>query len=128
MLDLMLSLLVIFFILIVVIFFVTKASSDSIAEHQLARVGSDIVTLMDEQGMFRDLSNPDIVAANLDTVLPRNYVMFLHMEGDFSVGNGLLEFGEETPAKRALTAGRRAAVTNNTHLVVITYYIWTREE
>lgn len=128
MLDLMLSLIVIFFILVAVVFFVTKASSTSIAEHQMARVGSDIVTVMDEQGMFRDLSNPDLVAANIDTTVPRNYAMFLHLEGDFSVGNGLLEFGEEMPAKRAITTGRRAAVTNNTHLVIVTYYIWTREK
>ena len=126
MLDLMLSLLVLFFILIVVVFFVTKASSTSIAEHQLARVGSDIVSLMDEQGMFADLTNPDTVSANLATVLPRNYAMFLHLEGDFSVGNGLLEFGEPVPAKRAITTGRRAALTNSTDLVIITYSIWTR--
>ena len=126
MLDLMLSLLVIFFILIAVVFFVTKASSTSIAEHQLARVGSDIVALMDERKMFRDLTNPDVVDANLDSVVPRNYAMFLHLEGDFSTGNGLLEFGEPLPVKRAITTGRRAALTNNTQLVIITYSIWTR--
>jgi hypothetical protein len=126
MLDLMLSLMVIFFILIAVVFFVTKASSSSIAEHQVARVGADIVALMDERMMFQDLTNPDILDANLDSVVPRNYAMFMHLEGDFSTGNGLLEFGESLPAKRAITTGRRAALTNNTHLVIITYYIWTR--
>ena len=126
-LDLMLSLLVIFFILIAVVFFVTKASSTSVAEHQLARAGSDIVALMDERKMFQDLSNPDLVEANLESAVPRNYAMFLHLEGDFTIGNGLLEFGEPLPAKRAITTGRRAALTNNTNHVIITYYIWRRE-
>ena len=125
--DLILGMTIVFIILFISVFFVSQGSAITISEHQLLRVGSDLVTIMDGKKTF-DSFDYETIETEIEKVLPGNYEMLVRLQGNFSSGNGTVEVGGDIPQNRLTVTGRKAAVTDDNIYFKITYFIWIREQ
>ncbi|MBI4153116.1 hypothetical protein HY497_01215 [Candidatus Woesearchaeota archaeon] len=126
-LDLILGMVIVFSVVFVSLFFVSRGGEITIAEHQLARIGSDIVTVMDEQKVFDALDHAAI-ETRMEELLPANADMLIRIEGDFGIGNGTIEVGGDIPQERLIISVERAALTDDTIFLKITAFVWAREQ
>ena len=126
-LDLAFGTIIIFILILAGIFFVSLSSKQHSSELQLARVGSDIVTVMEHKNLFLDPEHASLQSA-MDSLLPSNIEMLLRLEGEFTSGNGTLEVGSELPRNKPIIAGQRVSLTSNEQYLKITYLIWPRRE
>lgn len=126
-LDITIAMLVVFIVILTSLFFVSRGSEISISEHHLHCIGSDIITIMDKREVFDSLDHSTI-ENELAEVLPVNYEMLIRIEGDFSIGNGTIEIGNDLPSQRILISGKKVALTNQDIYLKLTYFIWTREQ
>ena len=126
-LDLVLGLIILFTIFSITLFFMSRGSESSFGEHQLHRVGSDVVMLIDKQQNLDNL-NFDTIETELEELLPGNVDALLRIEGNFSQGNGTIEIGGSIPNEKLVVSGRRAALTQNQTYLLITYFIWARQQ
>jgi hypothetical protein len=122
MIDLVIGMTISFIIIIMTLFFITQGSEVTFSEHQLSRVGADIVTIMDEQNLFESLDH-DTIETEMEKLLPGSYVMLLRIEGDFSAGNGLIEVGSEIPQRGLIITGKKAILLDDNTYVSITYIV-----
>lgn len=126
-LDLMVGITIAFIVVAITLFFVSQGSSITLAEHQLIRFGSDIVTVMDQQEIF-DTLDQEIIETEMKNLLPGNYDMLIRLQGNFSRANGTIEIGGEIPESRLTITGRKAALTGNGTYFKITYFVWARKQ
>ena len=125
-LDLILGMVIVFIILGASLFFIAKGSETTIAEHQLFRFGSDLVTVLDNQKVF-DSFNHEFIGVEIEKLLPPHYQMLLRIEGNFSAGNGTIEVGGELPPQQSLISGKKVCITDGNEYFKITYYTWVRD-
>ena len=125
-LDITFGIIIVFLLVIAGMFFVSQASPKNLSEYQMLRTGSNIVSVMDKQGLF---AQPDyqVLQSHLDELVPGNYQMLLRLQGNFTTGNGTMEIGSEIPPKVSLISGQRVSVTDNWQYLRITYFIWGRQ-
>ncbi|HIG93899.1 TPA: hypothetical protein HA234_06915 [Candidatus Woesearchaeota archaeon] len=126
-LDLMLGLVIFFMVLFSVLFFVNRQNEFTLADYQLLRTGSDLVTILDNQKRSDDL-NPLSLESNLQDLVPANYGLLLRIQGEFDEGNGTIEVGDEIPLQKVILSGRRVALTDNEEYLLITYMVWSKEQ
>ena len=126
-LDVILGMTIVFLVLMVSLFFITQGSDVSISEHQLLKIGSDIVTVMDNEKTFDSLDH-ETIETRMDELLPANYEMLLKIEGDFAVGNGTIELGGNLPENRFRIVGKRIALTDDNVYLKLTYFVWGRND
>lgn len=126
-LDVILGMIVVFVMVTITLFFISRGSEVSLGEYQLQTIGGDVVRVMDERGTFDSLShNP--IQDELALLLPANYDILLRIQGSFSEGNGTIEVGNDIPDKRFLIVGQRAALTSNGTYLLITYFVWEKQQ
>ncbi|MBU0469855.1 MAG: hypothetical protein KKA62_05400 [Nanoarchaeota archaeon] len=126
-LDLVLGITIAFSVIFVAVFFVSQASSANLSDYQLLRIGSDVVVLLENEGVFESLDYA-VIETELQKITPSNYEMLLRITGDFALGNGIIEVGGEIPDRRVVLAGKRVVLTSNDDLLTVTYFIWPREQ
>ena len=124
--DLLMALTLSFSILLVSVFFLTKGSDTTASDYQSLQVGSDIVTILD-QNKILDTFDYEQIEIELEKLLPANYEMLLRVEGDFTEGNGLIEVGGEIPENQPLVSGEKVGLTDSGTLLKITYFVWVKE-
>jgi len=126
-LDVMVGMIVVFMVILISLFFVSRGSEAGLSEQYLLRVGSDILTVMDEQEVFDSLDHLTI-EDEMNELLPGNYGMLIRLQGDFDAGNGTIEVGGEMPEQRLIVSGQRVALINDDTYLKITYFVWAREQ
>lgn len=124
--DLTLAIIIVFIVIIIGLFFVSRASSSSVSEHQMLRIGSDLITILDEEFAF-DFLDHDYIEVAMQELLPANYQMLIRIEGDFPEGNGLIEVGGSIPEKRLTLSGQKVVLNKDDLYLKITYFVWLRE-
>jgi hypothetical protein len=125
--DLMLGTAIVFIVLVITAFFINQGSAITLSDHQLVRIGSDVITILDENEVL-DTLDENKIKTEIEKILPGNYGMLTRIQGNFSQGNGTIEIGGEIPANRLLISGRKVAVTNNDTYLKLTYFVWTRNQ
>lgn len=126
-LDIILGMAIVFTVIFITLFFVSRGAETTIAQHQLARIGSDIVAIMDRQKVFDSLDY-ETIETELEALTPENAGMLIRIEGDFSTGNGTIEAGGEIPAENIIISGKRVALTEEDIFLKITYFMWPRQQ
>ncbi len=126
-LDLILGLALLFTVVFISLFFISRGSDVTLSEHQPLLIGSDIITIMDEENVFDTLDHSTI-EDRMQELLPGNYEMLISVQGNFTPGNGTIEVGNEVPDNRLIISGRRVALTDNDIYLKITYTVWVRKE
>lgn len=126
-LDLIAGIVIVFIVLIFASFLLHRGSEFDLSQHNLILVGSDLVTVMDNQEIFDTLDH-DYIEEKMQEILPGNYQMLLRVEGNFSTSNGLVEVGSNLPEDRNVFSGRKVALTNESVYLKITYFIWGMED
>ncbi|MDP3919008.1 MAG: hypothetical protein Q8Q35_03860 [Nanoarchaeota archaeon] len=126
-LDVILGMIIVFTVISISLFFVSRGSEVSLTEYQPIMIGSDIITLMDEEKSFDSL-NHDYIETRMESSLPSNYDMLIRIEGDIESGNGTIEVGGNLPENRLIISGRRVALTDSGTYLKITYFAWTRQQ
>ncbi|MBU0456953.1 MAG: hypothetical protein ABH824_02610 [Nanoarchaeota archaeon] len=126
-LDLIVGMVVIFSVIFVSLFFVSRGSEIGISEHHLLRVGSDIISIMDEEKVFDSLDHLTI-EDKMRELLPANSEMLIRVEGNFSTANGTIEVGDDLPQQRFTISGKRVALTDDDIYLKITYFVWARKQ
>lgn len=119
-LDLVLAVIVFFVSLFAILFFFNAGGEITLSEHHLLLIGSDVVTVMDEEKIF-DTLDYSTIKNRLIELVPPNYDMLVKVEGSSTV-----EAGGSLPNKRTIVSGRRAALTDSNEYLKITYYVWVR--
>ena len=124
-LDAVVGMTVLFMVVMLSLFFISKGSEVTLTEQQVLRVGSDVVTILDNQKVL-DTLDYGIITTKMEEVLPPNYGMLLRIQGNFAQGNGTIEVGGEIPNQRFVLSGRRVALTEDNTYLQLTYWVWTR--
>jgi len=126
------------FLALVVVLIALGAASSYIARSenvmpniQTARIGSDIVKLLENTNSF-DTLNATAIKNDMDNIIPPSYEMRLNISwadssleetGSFEIGNGL-------PDKKFISTGERffVVIANNslTYYGIAKYWIWLK--
>ena len=105
--------------------FIVSRGSTAGSEYQLARIGADVLAILDEQHAFDDLSHT-VIEQKMQDVLPAHLDMLLRIEGDFDEGDGLIEVGGNLPTTKSLLPVRRVVLTSDDTYLKITGDVWLR--
>ena len=116
---------VIFGMVVLSVFLASRGSTGHLAEYQLSRIGSDILTVLDERESFDTLDHT-LIEQKLDDVLPAHIDMLLRIEGSFAEGNGTIEVGGDLPTDKSLIPIRRVALASDSTYVKLTAYVWLK--
>ena len=103
--------------------FLMSRGSTAASDYQLARIGADVLAILDEHHSFDDLSHT-LIEQRMRDVLPAHLDMLLSIEGDFEEGDGLIEVGGNLPSTKSLIPVRRVVLTTDNTYLKITAYVW----
>ncbi|HLC19963.1 MAG TPA: hypothetical protein VJK72_03515 [Candidatus Nanoarchaeia archaeon] len=106
------------------VFFISESSSH-VADYQLARIGADILGMLDAQQGFDNLDHATI-EQEIAELLPAHLDMLVRIEGDFEEGDGIIEVGGNLPSAASIIPVRRVALTSDDTYLKITAYVWLR--
>jgi len=109
------------------LFLVTRGSATTLGEHQLARIGSDMLMILDEQKVF-DTFDHEYIETKIEQVLPIQADMLIRVEGNFTEGNGTIEVGGTLPYNRPIISSVRVAMTDDYEYMKLTAFVWGRRE
>ena len=106
------------------VFFISESGSH-VADYQLARIGADILGMLDAQQGFDNLDHAAI-EQKIAELLPAHLDMLVRIEGDFEEGDGIIEVGGNLPSTASIIPVRRVALTSDDVYLKITAYVWLR--
>ena len=109
------------------LFFVTRGSATTLGEHQLARVGSDVMNVLDGQKVFDTLDH-DYIETRMQQIMPIQADMLIRIEGNFTQGNGTIEVGGTLPYDKSVISGIRVAMKDDYTYMKLTAFVWRRAE
>ncbi len=133
-LDAAIAIVVVMALLIVSTFYVTKAGSESVANLQMIRTGSDILTLLDNNKLLGKLfvsyyNNMgmvlDDIEIGLNEVLPTNYHMRIKVKCK-DEGTLAIETTGEDPVDKFVGRGKRVFANNEGEACIAEYNIWLK--
>jgi len=126
------------FLALVVVLIALGAASSYIARSenvmpniQTARIGSDIVKLLENTNSF-DTLDATAIKNDIDNIIPPNYGMRLNISwADSSLEKkGSFEIGDKLPDKKFISTGERffVVIANSslTHYGLAKYWIWLK--
>ena len=122
-LDAALAAIVVIMLLSVAVFYVGKAE-DKLSNLQTVRTGSDILTVLDNNGALASLDH-DIILEELNAIIPPYYNMRIVMNGTFSPEGIIVETASEIAGDNFIGSGKRFVVVNN-GFATAEYYIWSK--
>jgi len=109
------------------LFLVTRGSATSLGDHQLARIGSDMILVLDGQKAF-DTFDHEYIETKIDQILPSHVDMLIRVEGNFTEGNGTIEVGGTLPYDKPVISSVRVGITDNYEYMKFTAFVWGRNE
>lgn len=122
-LDAALAVIVVTMLLFVAVFYVGKAE-DKLSNLQIVRTGSDILTVLDNNGALASLDE-DIILDDLNALLPPYYNMRIIFNGTFSQDSIIIETASEIADDKFVGSGKRFLVVNN-GFATAEYWIWSK--
>jgi len=121
--DVAVALVVVFALLGTASYFVVKKAQDPFPTLQLIRTGSDLVRVMDYQGLF-DNPNEGEISRYLSENLPPQYEMSLEGYGSSPACN--FEAGSVIQSNKPIGSGKEFFMTNNKDYCSLRYKIWLK--
>jgi hypothetical protein len=115
-LDFLLAMVITFIILAVAIGFFSSATA--LPSHQAQLIGSDIVTILENEGRF-NVENSSMLEESIRTILPNNYQMALRIKQNSST----IAVGS-IPGNVSVISGERVSLTSGGTYRHVTYFIW----
>ena len=112
-------------VIVLAIFLMSRGSVNDASQYQLARIGADILSILDQQHSFDELDHT-LIEQKIQDVLPAHLDMLVRIEGDFDEGGGTIEVGGELPSRKALIPVHRVVLTSDDIYLKITAYVWLR--
>lgn len=104
-------------------------STTSLADMQISRTGSDIVTLLENTNSFDSL-NFAAIESSLNQVLPEKYGLRINLQCSDSDLNEVADFiiGEDIPENNFVSSGKRFFVIENSEIdyCMINYWVWKK--
>lgn len=125
--DSLLAAIIFFMIISASSFYILKSESEMSKVH-ISRVGSDVITLLENKGIFNGLDELAI-ENNLSDILPLNYKLNLNLtcEDKDLISSTTIVVGDEIPEKEFISSGRRFFVitdTSSINFCMVQYRIW----
>jgi len=127
-LDAAIAVIVVFIFIAVSSYYVAKANEDPLTRLQMIRAGSDIITLLDHQGIFETLTQTEI-SDEISSTLPPVYEMRLRVNGTFPQEILTVETTNETAGKQFIVSGERNLVLYNetgNYYATVKYRMWQK--
>ena len=109
------------------LFLVTRGSTSSLGDHQLARIGSDMLVVLDGQKAF-DTFDHEYIETKINQILPSQVDMLIRIEGNFTAGNGTIEVGGTLPYDKPIISSVRIGMTDDYEYLKFTAFVWGRAE
>lgn len=125
-LDAAIAVVVVFIFLAVSSYYVGKSNEDPLTRLQMIRAGSDIITVLDQQGAFENLTQTGI-SDEIKTILPPVYEMRLRINGTFPQQILTVETTSETLEDKFIVSGERTLVLYNetgNDYATVKYWMW----
>ncbi len=125
-LDAAIATVVVFIFLAVSAYYVGKSNEDPLTRLQMIRAGSDIITVLDQQGAFENLTQTGI-SNEIKTILPPVYEMRLRINGTFPQQILTVETTSETLEDKFIVSGERTLVLYNetgNDYATVKYWMW----
>ncbi|MBS3168400.1 hypothetical protein J4216_04700 [Candidatus Woesearchaeota archaeon] len=121
-LDIIVAVIVFSIALVLSVYYVSQASENKIPQIQMANIGSDIISLMDNKGVLQTLDSSTIENEK-NLVLPKAYEMRILIQ---TKNNKTIDVGG-IPSNGILTiSGKKYFITNEDYAEV-NYWIWQKE-
>jgi len=127
-LDAAIAVVIVFIFLTVSAYYVGKANEDPLTRLQMIRAGSDIITILDQQGVFETLTQTEI-ADEISATLPPIYEMRLQVNGTFPQNILTVETTNETIGRQFIVSGERNLVLYNktgNYYATVRYWMWQK--
>lgn len=127
-LDAAIAVVIVFIFLTVSAYYVGKANEDPLTRLQMIRAGSDIITILDQQGVFETLTQTEI-ADEISSTLPPIYEMRLQVNGTFPQNILTVETTNETIGQQFVVSGERNMVLYNetgNYYATVKYWLWQK--
>ena len=115
---------VLFSIMLLVTVLLINVPSTTFSDYEMQETGGDIVIMLDQLGYIRALDDANI-KTTLDVVVPTRLGMMVRLEGNFTLGNGTLDIGDDLPSNYPIITSEYVSVTNSNEYVHVTYYVWS---
>ena len=125
--DVLLGVMMAFLVVGAGIYFTTRGSEPALPKYQMFATGSDIVSVLDEMNVFDSL-NPSVIEVEMEKLLPAQYEMLIRLEDNVTLGNEILEAGNEVPFGVSILSGQRVVWTIRSRYVKLTYFIWVKQQ
>jgi len=125
--DAMAALIIVIVLLIVSYFYMLK-SIDETPNLNVARVGDDVIAILDYNKVFSTL-NIGVIKNATYTILPNKYDMLIRISTSNQSPNEIISIGGEIPNDRFVGGGKRFVVipnTNDVTFVTVRYWIWLK--
>ena len=109
-----------FIVAIIILAFFVNINEKSETDLQLSKVGYDMLTVLDYEGL---LANPkqDLILETINKTLPRQYSMRIRLEGDYE-----MEIGDQI-LQRFVASGKRVFVNaSENQYGIATFWIWLK--
>jgi len=127
-LDATIAVFIVFIFIAVSAYYAGKANEDPLTRLQMVRAGSDVIAMLDQQGVFETLTQTEI-ADEISIILPPAYEMRLRVNGTFPQKILTVETTTETAEKQFVVSGERNLVLYNetgNHFATVKYWMWQK--
>jgi len=127
-LDAAIAVLIVFIFIAVSTYYVGKANEDPLTRLQMVRAGSDIISVLDQKGVFETLTQTEI-SDEISSILPPVYEMRLRVNGTFPQEILTVETTNETIGRQFVVSGERNLVMYNetgNYYATVKYWMWQK--
>ena len=127
-LDAAIAVIIVFMFIAVSAYYVGRANDDPLTRLHMVRAGSDVISILDHQGVFETLTQTEI-ADEIEVILPPAYEMRLRINGTFPQEILTVETTNETSGKQFVVSGEKNLVIYNetgNYFATVKYWMWLK--
>lgn len=127
-LDATVAILIAFIFVAVSTYYIAKANEDQFSRMQMMRQGSDIMAILDREGVF-ETQSPVFIGEEISSMLPSAYEMRLRINGTFPEKTIIVETTNQTPENQFIVGGERLLVISNSSgstYASARYWMWLK--
>lgn len=127
-LDAAIAVIIVFMFIAVSTYYVGKANDDPLTRLHMIRAGSDVISILDQQGVFETLTQTEI-ADEIEVTLPSAYEMRLRVNGTFPQEILTVETTNETSENQFVVSGEKNLVVYNetgNYFATVKYWMWLK--
>lgn len=122
-LDATLAITIILFVLAITTFYITKSNQQSLPDLQTLRVGSDILTILDNNDTLDSL-DANLIEDEMNSLLFNNHNMRIEINCDSDTS---LQTSQNIPESGLVASGKRIFVVDNTQdYCTARFWVWRK--